>query len=78
MHIFPRYLFGMTLAQWMTRTGATDKSVAESINRDRGHISKLRRGAAKPSLDMMLAVRELTNGKVALEDWAPARRRVRA
>jgi hypothetical protein len=36
---------------------------------DRSHVSRMRRGLTKPSLQTMIAIKDLTNGEVNLESW---------
>ena len=61
----------MTFQQWLYRCGMNDSAAAELLDRNRAHISKLRRGKANPSYDLMVAVRDASGGKVSLDSWAP-------
>jgi hypothetical protein len=63
----------MTFDEWLQNSGIDDVTAGRLFKRHRTHISKLRRGIAKPSYDFMVAVREASGGKVDLESWAPDR-----
>jgi hypothetical protein len=41
------------------------------FRRDRAHISKLRRGKVTPSYELMLVIRDVSDGAVTLDSWAP-------
>ena len=60
----------MTFAQWLEQTNTTDAEAAKRFARDRAHISKLRRGKARPSYELMLLIAKVSKGEVGLETWA--------
>ncbi len=60
----------MTFANWLIKTGLSDAEAAERFARDRAHISKLRRGKARPSYELMLLIQRVSKGEVGLETWA--------
>jgi hypothetical protein len=60
----------MTFSQWLDQVQWTDAQAAERFARDRAHISKLRRGKARPSYELMLLIAKVSQGKVGLETWA--------
>jgi transcriptional regulator with XRE-family HTH domain len=60
----------MTFAQWLEQSNITDAEAAKRFARDRAHISKLRRGKARPSYELMLLIAKVSQGKVGLETWA--------
>jgi transcriptional regulator with XRE-family HTH domain len=59
----------MTFANWLIKTGLSDAQAAERFARDRAHISKLRRGKARPSYELMLLINKVSKGEVGLESW---------
>lgn len=62
----------MTLSDWITTNGLTDERAADLFGCDRAHVSKLRRGRCRPSLDLMVRIRDATKGAVSLDSWADA------
>lgn len=60
----------MTFAQWLEQSNITDAEAAKRFSRDRAHISKLRRGKARPSYELMLLIAKVSKGAVGLETWA--------
>lgn len=54
----------MTLAEWMAREGLGDDEVAGKVGRDRSIISRLRRGKHVPSVALMKALIDLSNGEI--------------
>jgi transcriptional regulator with XRE-family HTH domain len=60
----------MTFAQWLEQTNISDAEAAKRFARDRAHISKLRRGKARPSYELMLLIAKVSKGEVGLETWA--------
>ena len=63
------HTFGMTFAQWLEQSNISDAEAAKRFARDRAHISKLRRGKARPSYELMLLIAKVSQGKVGLETW---------
>ena len=61
----------MTFAQWLEEVGWDDAEAGRRFARDRAHISKLRRGKARPSYELMLLIRDVSDGAVTLDSWAP-------
>lgn len=59
----------MTFAQWLEQVQWSDDEAAKRFARDRAHISKLRRGKARPSYELMLLIAKVSQGKVGLETW---------
>ena len=59
----------MTFSQWLDQVQWTDAQAAERFARDRAHISKLRRGKARPSYELMLLINKVSKGEVGLETW---------
>jgi len=68
----------MTFAKYLELTKTSDAAAAALFARDRGHISKLRRGKVIPSYELMLVIRDKTDGAVTLDSWAPERKLARA
>ena len=62
----------MTFQKWLQLTETSDDAAAKLFGRDRSHISKIRRGVVKPSFDLMVTIRDKTEGAVPLESWARA------
>lgn len=60
----------MTFAQWLEEVGWDDAEAGRRFARDRAHISKLRRGKARPSYELMLLIARVSKGAVGLETWA--------
>jgi hypothetical protein len=68
----------MTFAKWLDLTQTSDADAAKLFARDRAHISKLRRGKVTPSYELMLLIRDKSDGAVTLDSWAPERKLARA
>lgn len=68
----------MTFRKYLELTHMTDAEAAKVFGRHRAHISKLRRGEAQPSYELMLVIRDRTDGAVTLDSWATAYRLARA
>lgn len=60
----------MTFAEWLEQVGWDDAEAGRRFARDRAHISKLRRGKARPSYELMLLIARVSKGAVGLETWA--------
>jgi len=60
----------MTFENWLIKSGLSDAEAAKRFARDRAHISKLRRGKARPSYELMLLILKVSKGEVGLETWA--------
>jgi len=60
----------MTFAEWLETVGWDDAEAGRRFARDRAHISKLRRGKARPSYELMLLIARVSKGAVGLETWA--------
>jgi len=63
------HTFFMTFAQWLEQVQWSDDEAAKRFARDRAHISKLRRGKARPSYELMLLINKVSKGEVGLETW---------
>ena len=61
----------MTFAKWLELSSIDDAKAAQMFRRDRAHISKLRRGKVTPSYELMLSIRDASDGAVTLDSWAP-------
>lgn len=61
----------MTFAKWLELSSIDDAKAARMFCRDRAHISKLRRGKVIPSYELMLVIRDVSDGAVTLDSWAP-------
>lgn len=61
----------MTFEKWLELTQTDDAAAAALFKRDRAHISKIRRGKVTPSFDLMIVIRDKTEGAVPLDSWAP-------
>ena len=59
----------MTFSDWLQQTNLSDAEAAKRFARDRAHISKLRRGKARPSYELMLLINKVSKGEVGLETW---------
>lgn len=67
----------MTFAKWLELSNIDDAKAARMFARDRAHISKLRRGKVTPSYELMLLIRDKSDGAVTLDSWQrpePARK----
>lgn len=64
------HIISMTFANWLIKSGLSDAEAAQRFSRDRAHISKLRRGKARPSYELMLLIQRVSKGEVGLETWA--------
>jgi len=63
------HTFFMTFAQWLEQVQWSDDEAGKRFARDRAHISKLRRGKARPSYELMLLINKVSKGEVGLETW---------
>lgn len=61
----------MTFAKWLELSNIDDAKAARMFRRDRAHISKMRRGKVTPSYELMLVIRDVSDGAVSLDSWAP-------
>lgn len=59
----------MKLSDYMKAARLTDAKFAEKINRDRAHVSRLRRGVQKPSFELAEEIARVTGGKVKPNDF---------
>ncbi|NBX04484.1 MAG: hypothetical protein EBR02_10595 [Alphaproteobacteria bacterium] len=59
----------MTFAAWLKKEKMDDAQAAALFARDRAHISKLRRGKARPSYELMLLIHRTSHGAVGLDTW---------
>ena len=59
----------MTFAKWLELSNIDDAKAASLFKRDRAHISKLRRGKVTPSYELMLVIRDKSDGAVTLDSW---------
>lgn len=59
----------MTLSEYMRLNNLDDAAMAGIVGCTRPHISKLRRGIARPSLGTMGRISKVTAGKVQGNDW---------
>lgn len=60
---------GMTLGEYMAQEGLKDADLAEMCGRDRSRINRIRRGLAKPPLDLLVRLEEITGGAVKASDF---------
>ena len=68
----------MTFDKWLELSQIDDTTAGTMLGRNRAHISKLRRGKVTPSYELMLAIRDASEGAVTLESWAGDRKLARA
>lgn len=61
----------MKLSDWMTLSGTTDDQMAEKCAVDRVTISRIRRSVNRPSWPLIGKIKEVTDGAVTAEDFAP-------
>ena len=59
----------MRLSKWMALNGMADGHLAEKTGVDRATISRIRRGKHRPSWELMLRLREMTQGAVTADDF---------
>lgn len=59
----------MQLSAYMERDCLSDADIAGLIDRDRSHVSRLRRGDAKPSWSTMYRLAKATRGAVMPNDF---------
>lgn len=69
MHVHAMQKFGMTLNEYMTKTGESSSSLASKTGLSQSQISRLRNGRSNPSLAAILAITKATKGKVKATDW---------
>jgi transcriptional regulator with XRE-family HTH domain len=59
----------MTLAEWMSKTGATQVELSEATGIQQPLISKYLRKKQRPNVDNALAIERATKGAVPVETW---------
>ena len=59
----------MTLSEYMKQEGLRDAELAELCGRDRTRINRIRRGIAKPSLELLVRLERVTQGQVTAADF---------
>ena len=65
IHVEVIHIDRMTpLASFMGKANLTDAELARRVGRERSTITKLRRGQAKPSLDLAVKIAALSEGAV--------------
>jgi ribosome-binding protein aMBF1 (putative translation factor) len=60
------------LASYMDREGINDADFAPRIGRDRSMVNKLRRGRARPTLELAAMIERETGGEVPMASWVGA------
>lgn len=63
----------MKLSDYMASKGWNDEDVATAISRDRSNVNRWRRGLTRPDFDALVALQQLTKGKVTAEDFGAKR-----
>jgi transcriptional regulator with XRE-family HTH domain len=58
------------LARFKGQHELTDEQLGEQLGLDRTHISRLRRGKRKPSLQTALKIARETEGEIPVEAWS--------
>lgn len=59
------------LSEYLKATGETQQQLADRLGVHRSHLSKLMRGVAYPSRDLMAAIARETGGQVPISAWFP-------
>lgn len=62
----------MQLDDWMKENGLSDEQLAERVGSARTTISRIRRGKRRPSWNLAARLKEVTGGKVTLDDLSAA------
>lgn len=70
VHVYPVHIRGMTLAEFMKAEGLSDLQLAERVNRDRTNVLRWRNGVTKPDFDALVAIEEISGGRVTARDFA--------
>lgn len=67
------HIRGMTpLAQYLTSSGRTQKSLAAALKLNQATVSKFARGRARPSITTAINIERETGGAVPVSAWGDA------
>ncbi|MBB3910861.1 helix-turn-helix domain-containing protein [Sphingomonas desiccabilis] len=61
------------LADYMARQRITDAEFASLIGKDRSLVNRMRRGEARPTLEVAAQIEVSTNGEVPMQAWIAKR-----
>lgn len=70
VHVHRVHIRGMTLAEFMEAEGLDDLGLAIKVNRDRSNVLRWRTGKTRPDFDALVAIENLSGGKVTARDFA--------
>jgi len=70
MHVYLIHKGRMKLSEFMTKAGLTDGELAAQVKRDRSNVLRWRKGETRPDFEALLAIEEITKGKVTARDFA--------
>lgn len=59
----------MNLDQYLNQSDETDAAFGRRVGLSQSQISRLRRGASRPSLDAIARIADATGQSVRAEDW---------
>lgn len=62
----------MNLADFMKAANLSDVDLAAQVKRDRTNVLRWRTGKTKPDFDALVAIENISNGKVTARDFAEA------
>lgn len=62
----------LTLTDWLEKTGTSRAEFARQCEYDPSNLTKLLRGAVKPSLKVAVKIEALTEGNVPASGWVSA------
>lgn len=60
----------MKLSDFMKAEGYSDTDLAIKVGRDRSNVSRWRRRETTPDFDALVAIEEISDGKVTAKDFA--------
>jgi transcriptional regulator with XRE-family HTH domain len=60
----------MDLATFMELESLTDTQLAEKVGRDRSNVSRWRLKRTKPDFEALVAIEQISAGKVTAKDFA--------
>ncbi len=65
----------MDLATWMIRNDVVDQQLADTIDKTRSYVNRVRNGDVHPSLGVALAIWDFTNREIPIEQLLPRAQR---
>ena len=68
----------MTLDQFLRINKVSERAFSEAIGVSQPHVHRFRTGESWPNRDVMIRIREATQGQVSSEDFLPPPKKRRA